>query len=227
MIATFGKSAIIEAQGGGAHGYLPQIASTFWHVSAGLTAGILLGLSAAMLCFGNPITRRILGDATEFGRTIPPLLLIPFCSIVFGVSDWVQIIGVALYSGLIMCMYCLGALEALPDNYLQMAALLGARPVRRICTVQLPGILPAILGAVRVAASYGLGISIVAEYLASPTGIGRVMKYSMAYSNVELIVVGVLWTAALSFLFDLIIVVLLSASLKWTRRADLVRWLTT
>ncbi len=227
LAATFTSNEIIAAQGGGTHGYFPQICSTFWHVSIGLVVGILTGLGAALGCYESSIARSSLRGITELGRTVPPLLFIPFCVIVFGVSDWVQIIGVGLYSGLTMCLYSLGALESLPENYAQMATLLGAQRLRRIWTVQLPAILPTILGAIRVASSYGLGISIVAEYLASPTGIGRVMKYSMAYSNVDLIVVGVLWTVILSFLFDWVIVTVLSAFLKWTRRGDLLRWLTT
>jgi ABC-type nitrate/sulfonate/bicarbonate transport system permease component len=226
LVDTASASEIVRAQGGGEHGYGPQVISTFWHVALGEMIGIVVGLASALLCSCSRFSRNMLGAVTELGRTVPPLLFVPFAAIVLGVSDWVQIVGVALYSGLLVCLYSLAALVALPLSYSQLATLLGAGELRQVWTVRLPGILPDLLGAVRIAVSYGLGISIVAEYLASPTGIGRVMKYSMAYANVDLIVIGVIWTSVLSFVFDGVIVLVLSVFLKWTRRADLVRWLT-
>jgi ABC-type nitrate/sulfonate/bicarbonate transport system permease component len=92
-------------------------------------------------------------------------------------------------------------------------------------TIQLPAILPHLLGPVRLVVAFSIGISVVAEYLASPTGIGRVMKYSMAFANVGLIMVGVLWAVALAFVFDAMTVFTIGAFTRWTGRRQLLEWM--
>ena len=85
--------------------------------------------------------------------------------------------------------------------------------------------LPRLLGPVRVVFAFSLGISVVAEYLASPTGIGRVMKLAMAYANVHLIVVGVLWTVIVAFVYDAVTVLFFGFFMRWTGRRQLVEWM--
>jgi ABC-type nitrate/sulfonate/bicarbonate transport system permease component len=225
MVLSSISNPIIETQGGGSMGYAPHVFSTFWHVALGCTLGFGFGLATALLMAQNKLCLLVGNMLLELTRSVPPLIFVPFITIILGPTDLVQILSVAVYSTLTVALYSLNAISILPSEYLILAELLGANRTRRILTIQLPGILPQLLGAVRLIFSLGLGISIVAEYLVSPSGIGRVMKYSMAYSNAGLIVVGVLWTIMLAFLFDLVTVSLFAVSVRWTERGQLVKFL--
>lgn len=225
LLTSAFSDPIISAQGGGSWGYAPHIFSTLWHVGVGASGGILLGVAIALLAAQHITSVTITNTVLELARTLPPLIFVPFAAIGFGVSDWVQVISVALYSSLTIALYTLLALDNLQPSYLQLSELLGANAYRRIITVQLPGILPDLVGPVRLVLAFGLGISIVVEYLASPTGIGRVMKNSMAFSNIDLIMVGVLWTVALAIFLDVCTAILFGALLNWTDRRQLLEWM--
>jgi len=104
--------------------------------------------------------------------------------------------------------------------------LLGSSRTRRVLTVQLPSSIPYLIGPLRWVYSFGLGICVVVEYLAADSGIGRAMKEVTAYSRADLIVVGVIWTLVLAFIFDGLLLAMLSAGLEWTDRKALLRWIS-
>jgi NitT/TauT family transport system permease protein len=225
LLASALSDPIISAQGGGSWGYAPHVFSTLWHVLLGAGGGILAGVTLSLLAAQWPLWLTAADTLLETIRTIPPLIFVPFAAIAFSGSDLVQLVSVAVYATLMTSVYTLTAIGNLQPNLLQLSTLLGANKYRRTITVQLPAILPWLIGPVRFVLAFSLGISVVAEYLASPTGIGRVMKYVMALSDISLIMVGVLWTVALAFLLDGITVLSFSVFIRWTGRRQLMEWM--
>ncbi len=232
-LATFGemlKSSYQEhtifLQGGWPDGYLPHVWSTFWHVGLGGLAGIVGGVFWTLVAVQTRWIRVAWNSILEFFRTIPPLILVPFVAVVFGTSDLGRIVTVGMYAALTAAVYTFNALDNIPPHYLQLAALLGASTYRRLYSIQLPGIIPELLGSVRLIFAFGLGISIVVEYLGSEDGIGQVMRSVMAYSRIDLVMVGVLWTIVLAFLFDAGIVIVFGILTSWTERRQLLEWIS-
>ena len=68
-------------------------------------------------------------------------------------------------------------------NYSNLARLLGADTWHIVTGVQILGLLPELLGGLRVTAALGLRIAVLTEYLATPSGLGRVMKFAISYSR--------------------------------------------
>lgn len=216
---------LIAAQGGGEHGYAPHVWSTLWHVFVGSVVGIILGLGCTLTAVQGRWGRSAWTTVLELFRTVPPLILVPFVAVPLGTSHLTRIVTVGIYATLTTAVYTSSAVENLPAHYLQLSRLLGARRLRQIITVQLPGVLPGLLGPVRLIFAFGLGISIVVEYLGSPDGIGLIMKAVVAYSRVDLVMVGVLWTVALALCLDAATLLMFSFLLRWTERRQLLEWL--
>ena len=216
---------LLAAQGGGAGGYLPHVWSTFWNVVLATSAGVLAGLFIALAAMQFPFARAAANTFTEWGRTLPPLLFVPFAAAGLGASDLVRFISISFYSGLTVIVYGMNAFTLIPDQYQAMAELLGASRARRILTVQVPAMLPHLAGPIRLIFAFALGISIVAEYLAAGSGIGRAMREFMAYARADLILVGVVWTLLLALLLDAGLVLLLAMAMRWTNRRTLLEWL--
>lgn len=196
------RNAVIFTQGGGSHGFLPHIVSTFVHTCAGCGLGIVTGLFSAIVLSNSRSTFWVFDSLIEIIRVLPPLIFIPFAVIIFGSSYTVKIVSVFLYSYFSMGMYTLSSLSNVPEEYLALSRLLGAGRTRTLLMTKLPAILPDLIGPLRVIVSLGLGISVVAEFLAAPTGIGRVMKFAMSYGRVDLILVGIVWAIFLVLLLD-------------------------
>jgi ABC-type nitrate/sulfonate/bicarbonate transport system permease component len=156
----------------------------------------------------------------ELFRVVPPLIFVPFAAIICGPTYAVEVVSVALYSGLAMSLYASSALSNVPAESVALGRLLGAGPLRILLNVKLPAILPHLVGPLRVIASLGVGIAVVAEYLAVPKGIGRVMNFAVPYARADLIVVGVVWTVILVLFLDAIILLAARYFLRWTTRSQ-------
>ena len=226
LCQTAFASNLIAAQGGGSHGFAPHVWSTFWHVLAGATEGSLAGLLIALAASQYINSTSVTNKLVEIGRTVPPLIFVPFVAGAFGASDWVRFVSIAFYSAMTISIYALNASLGVQQKYFALASLLGASRMRRVFTVQLPAILPHLVGPLRLIYAFALGISVVVEYLAADSGIGRVMKELLVYSRADLIVVGVIWTLLLALLFDALLVITVSKAIRWTDRGTLLYWLS-
>jgi NitT/TauT family transport system permease protein len=199
---------LILAQTGIRVGFLAHAAITLGWTLAGLLTGIVSGLAFAAVVAQSRVTASIAYPALEYVRVVPPLLAIPFASVLLGVSSLTEVVSVSLYAFLATGGYSLAAMLNVPVSTVSLGRLLGAGRIRLTWKVLLPSVMPGLQGAVRVVVSLGLGIAIVAEFLAAPAGIGRVMQFAMSYGRVDMIVVGVVWSVLLVRLLDLAVTIL-------------------
>jgi ABC-type nitrate/sulfonate/bicarbonate transport system permease component len=212
---------IIAAQGG--QGYLPHVASTLTHAVVGCGIGISIGFSLALCATLSRPTLWILDSLAEILRILPPLIFVPFVILISGsllVMTLLvgEVITIAMYSAASISVYSLSALAALPSEYVNLGTLLGAGRLRNLINVQLPAIIPSLIGPVRVIVSVSLGIAVVVEYLAAPAGIGRVMYFAQSFSRVDLILVGVTWVMLLALTLDFGISLVSKRVLRWTTK---------
>ncbi|PWU00342.1 MAG: hypothetical protein C5B53_04235 [Candidatus Melainabacteria bacterium] len=221
-ISSFGKDPIIEAQGGGSGGYSPHVLATLANFMIGFVSGSVGGIIFAFGLFHSPKLLKQIDPLIEFFRVLPPLLVIPFAVIFFRSTDALPSITVGIYTMFTVAIYTLAALRNLPANYSILARFVGATKVRRIIDIQIPAIVPALFGAMRLAIVLGLGISVVAEYLVAPAGIGRVMKFAMSFSRIDLLFVGVVWVILIAVILELLVSILVGFMLKWTNRETLI-----
>jgi ABC-type nitrate/sulfonate/bicarbonate transport system permease component len=218
FVGSVGKSSIIEAQGGGSGGFLPHVYATFRNFSAGLLAGIVAGFVLALFIFQFKLVGEVLDPVLEMFRVLPPLIVVPFLLVIFPANDFTQVLIAGIYSAYSICIYTLNSLQNIERNYLQMADLLGSGVLQKVWKVEVPAVMPEFVGALRVTSPLTLGIVIVAEYLGSPLGIGRALKFATSYSRVDLIVVGIIWVIILATLVDVVLAVSFKFILRWSLR---------
>ncbi|MBA2592140.1 MAG: ABC transporter permease subunit [Pseudomonadota bacterium] len=172
---------------------MPHVLSTLSHLLLGAGLGGLLGSWVALLAYQSMFLRMLVGSLLEGVRVIPPLIIIPFVLIVGGPTEVGQVIVAMVFAALSMFVYAINALENVPRQFRIIGQLLAASRWQIITTVEIPAIVPELLGGARITLALTLGIVVVAEYLGAPSGIGRVLKFAISFSNVELIVVGMMW----------------------------------
>jgi ABC-type nitrate/sulfonate/bicarbonate transport system permease component len=215
---SFWHEPITEAQGGGANGLSTHLVSTVASFFAGLTSGSFTGFVAALSMSQYKALTLLLEPVLEFFRALPPLIVIPFAILLCRSNDTLECFTVGIYSAFSICLYTLSAVKNIAPSYTHLAKLLGAGRIRTVFDVQIPAIMPELLGASRVTAALSLGIAVVVEYLAAPAGIGRVMKFAISYSRIDLIMVSVIWVIIIAVAVDCIISMIFGFLLKWSRR---------
>jgi ABC-type nitrate/sulfonate/bicarbonate transport system permease component len=216
--SSFSSNPIIKAQGGGEAGYFPHVLITTCSFAVGLFIGVITGFILSLLLFQFRVVQDFIDPILEAFRVLPPLILIPFILVIFQATDKTKIFIAALYSSFSICIYILNGLQNIEKNYLFLADLFGSSKFQRIWKVEIPAVLPEALGAIRITSVLTLGIIIVAEYLGSPSGIGRILKFATSFSSLDLITVGILWVVIIAIIFDIAYVSIFFYLLKWTSR---------
>lgn len=218
FVESINDDPIIKAQGGD-DGFLPHVIITAVIFATGFVTGSITGVSVAILIIKNKILRLILEPLLEIFRVIPPLILVPFVFLFSDPSNLkTSIFITSLYTAFPICIYSLTGFENIKKNHLFLAYFLGATSWQRLRSVELPAIMPQLVGALRITAPITLGILVVTEYLGSPEGIGRVLKFAISYTNLDLIFVGIVWIVIIALITDRVILLSFNHILRWTER---------
>jgi NitT/TauT family transport system permease protein len=153
--------------------FLGHVASTLVRtiIAAGLgfPAGILVAVGILVL---GPARRS--GELVlDFLRSIPLTALVPFFIVAYGVGDSAKIAIGAVASGLTAAIAVwVGIRES--RSRASLFLYLYRPSIRGILLAILPGALPSVAGALRLAVSYALVLVIVAEmFIGSGSGLGR------------------------------------------------------
>ena len=209
------QDPIIRSQGGGTHGFLPHVAATVVHVLVGVLSGASVGILVGWALAQRPVLRHHGEPLLEALRVIPPLILIPFVLVAVGPIELSQFLVVGVYAALSMLVHTLNAMKRIPYGYRVIARLHGASQWQTLRTLTLPACLPELLAGLRITLAVSLGIAIVAEYLGAPSGIGRVLKFSLSFARTDLMFVGLAWVALVGWMFDLLVDRVVLRRINW------------
>jgi ABC-type nitrate/sulfonate/bicarbonate transport system permease component len=151
-------------------------------------------------------------------RPLPPVALIPFFILWFGIGSGSQVGLVALGAFMVLTVSTLAAVAGIPPPYIRAAGLLGAARVRLYRTVIVPAITPALLAACRVAAALAFGTALAAEFIGAQSGIGFMMMVARRTLNTDTIAVGIIVIALESYGFDWLLRTTFEYLTRWSDR---------
>jgi ABC-type nitrate/sulfonate/bicarbonate transport system permease component len=215
---SFPSDPIIAAQGGGANGYYPHILATLEVFLACVAVGSGTGFVISVIFSPWVSMRNLFSAALRPWHVIPPLIVIPLAFALLGPSRLSSYLGGTFYAFVSTSIIVVGALDQVPTNLIELARLAGARPLWIAWRVRAVSVLPMLVGPLKIVGSFTLGVVVILEYLAAPIGIGRVMKFAIAYNAVGLILTGVFWAALIGYGFSTGIDLLSRIFLRWSAK---------
>lgn len=174
-------------------------------------------LVAISLFFGTVLTGVLIGLTLRWPASAPALLglcgvlftipslalfilLIPFT----GLSLTTSVIGLTLYSLLILLRNVVAGIEKLPSDVLESARALGYTRWYRFVDVELHLILPSLFAGLRIASVTLVGLVTVTA-LIGQGGLGQLLLSGFNQDFLTPIVVSVVLSLVLSFIFDSLI----------------------
>lgn len=174
-------------------------------------------LVAISLFFGTALTGVLIGLTLRWPASAPALLglcgvlftipslalfilLIPFT----GLSLTTSVIGLTLYSLLILLRNVVAGIEKLPSDVLESARALGYTRGYRFVDVELHLILPSLFAGLRIASVTLVGLVTVTA-LIGQGGLGQLLLSGFNQDFLTPIVVSVVLSLVLSFIFDSLI----------------------
>ena len=177
----------------------------------GGSIGFLLGLLNGLF----PIASRFLDTSVQMIRTIPHLALVPLVILWFGVEEEAKLFLVALGVAFPIYLNTYHGIRNVDKGLIEMGRVYRLKGFSLFRQILLPGALPSILVGVR----YALGVMwmslIVAETIASDTGIGYMATSAREFMQMDIVVLSILLYALLGKLSDVIASILERSWLQW------------
>jgi taurine transport system permease protein len=163
-------------------------------VALGVATGLLMTLSRTFYSISDPIIEAI--------RPVPPIALIPFFIIWFGLGPGGQIALIALGCFMVMAVNTFVAVQNVPSIYIRAASSLGASRPEIYRTVLMPAILPSLISGFRIAAALAFGVGVAAEFMGAQSGLGFLIMVARRTLNTNTILLGTIIIGLESFLVD-------------------------
>ena len=155
---------------------------------------------------------------TQVLYTIPSLALFVLLINAVGLGTEPVIIGLAIYSLVILVRNLVEGLRGVPPEVTDAATAMGYKETKRLFAVELPLALPAIVAGLRVATVSTISLVSVGALIGTG-GLGQLFIHGFQIDNPIEIWTGILLTVVLALVFDLLIVGGGRLLTPWTRVA--------
>jgi taurine transport system permease protein len=181
---------------------LSDASATLGRVLASWIGGSALGVAVGLAMARSRWLMYALNPIIEAVRPVPPVALIPFVILWFGIGDSGKLFLGALACFMVMVVNTTVAVGNVPPVYLQAARSLGADSGRVYRSVVLPAIVPEILSGFRIGSALAFAVVVAAEFLGADAGIGRLIMQASRTLNTAVVLLGTVCIALMAVVLD-------------------------
>jgi taurine transport system permease protein len=192
--------------------------ATAWRVMLSWSIGCLLGTIVGLSMVRSRVVSSFINPLIEGLRPIPPIALIPFVILWFGLGETGRITLGALACFMILVVTTNVSARNVNPIFVRAARSLGASQNRVYRTVILPAIIPQLVAAVRVAAALSWAVIVAAEYLGAQNGIGFLILEASHTLDTATVLVGTITVGVEAFLFEQLIRFVSVRLTSWVER---------
>ncbi|WP_206061113.1 ABC transporter permease [Nonomuraea basaltis] len=179
--------------------------------------GLLIALPLAVLAHRIPRLRGLILGITSVIFTVPSIalfiLLLPFT----GLSLTTTVIGLTLYSLVVLVRNIVEGLASVPPRVREAARAMGYGRARALIAVELPLALPVIMAGVRIATIMTISLTSVALVIGQGA-LGQLFADGLQRNFAEPIIAGIALTLLLAMVADVALVGVQRGLTPWTRR---------
>jgi NitT/TauT family transport system permease protein len=193
----------------------PDVLITLYRAVLGLVLGSVLGLAVGVLMGQSKWAAHLLEPLFSFAFPMPKLALLPLLIVIFGIGQSSLIIMVTLGAFFPMVVSTYTGVTGVSRVLLWNARTLGAGRFQQLRTVVLFSALPHVLSGVRIAGGVSFLLVVAAEMISANDGLGYLIIFSQRNYRPDLVIAGILATAALGFVIDRLVSRASGALLGW------------
>lgn len=191
---------------------------TLLRVLASFAIGSMVGVVVGLLMSRFAFLYGLLDPFIEALRPVPPIALIPFFILWFGLGDLGKLLLAGLGCFMVLVIGTVEAVRNVPRIYFQAARSLGASDSYAYRTVVLKAITPELISSLRVALALAFGLTIAAELMGAQSGIGYLMMVARRSLNTQTILLGIIVIGIEAWLADRALRALTARATTWTER---------
>jgi ABC-type nitrate/sulfonate/bicarbonate transport system permease component len=194
-----------------------DIAASASRYLPGFLIGSVVGVIVGVLSGISKYTNYAVSPLFHYLRSIPPVALIPFALVLFGIGDLGKICLIAWASMFPVWLSTYSGMKQVPKEYLQAAQIFGVNGFRRIIDVWVPCSLPYIVSGLRIGVATGIFALAAAEMFAASSGIAFRIVYSHQLFQTDAMVGMILLLGLIALLADLVLATLKNMVVRWEK----------
>ncbi len=194
---------------------IKHLGTTLTEILLGLLIGTLLGTSSALAMIVSPLLKRWMLPVLVISQAIPVFALAPVLVLWFGYGMASKIaMAVLIIFFPVTSSFYYGMQRTNPD-LLELARIMGAKPLAILRTIIIPSALPAFAAGVRVATAVAPIGAVVGEWVGSSAGLGFYMLHSNARMQIDVMFAALTLLACVSLLLYFLVDRLLDRLIFW------------
>ncbi|MDY7099563.1 MAG: ABC transporter permease [Actinomycetota bacterium] len=164
---------------------------------AGVLVGLLLGQSQLLRATFEPMLRAL--------YVIPKLAILPILLLVFGLGEMPKLAFIALGVFFIVVFSTLSAATMIPTAYHEVASSYGLRRFQAFRWIVLPGSMPQIVAALRLASGIAVLLVVAVEFVNANDGIGFVTWHAWELFRADRMYAGIVTISVLGVVFSALV----------------------
>ena len=184
-------------------------------VGIGFAIGGLIGLSLAVVAGLSRVGEDAIDPPMQMLRTLPHFGLVSLFIIWFGIGETPKIALIAMGATFPLYLNTFGGIRNIERKTLEAAKSMHLTWAQRIRHVVIPGALPQTLVGLRQSLGIAWLSLIVAETIASQSGLGHMINEAREFQQTDIIVVGLAVYSLLGLTTDAIVRYLERRALAW------------
>jgi ABC-type nitrate/sulfonate/bicarbonate transport system permease component len=177
--------------------------------SMGIPLGFILGSSSSIESIVNPVV--------EVLRPISPIAWIPVAMFLFGIGDGLAVFVIFYGAFFQFLLNTVAGVKSIDKRLVEASLTMGASRWMIVGNVILPGTLPLIIVAARLAMASAWMSIIAAELVGAPDGLGFKIEWAHSMLLSENIIAGMATIGFLGYLSDVLIRFIGNQILPWRK----------
>ncbi|ACU89041.1 ABC transporter permease [Desulfomicrobium baculatum] len=185
---------------------LSHLGTTLTEILLGLALGTILGTGAALIMILSPLLKRWMLPVLVVSQAIPVFALAPILVLWlgYGMASKVGMAVLIIFFPVASSFY--SGMQRTEPDLLELARIMGAKPLAVLRTIIIPSALPAFASGLRVATAVAPIGAVVGEWVGSSAGLGFYMLHANARMQIDVmfaaLTVLAVTSLALYFLID-------------------------
>lgn len=196
-----------------------SVLSSLFRVFVGLSVGLAAALGFGILVSWSIWLKRFLMPVIQVLAPIAPVAWIPLALVLFGIGNQTAIFLVFMGVFFTLSIATIAAIDTVPEQYVNVARLLGATKVEIWLRVVFPHILPAVFTMLRLNFIAAWMAVLAAEMTGLRDGLGAVIMVGRNLFDSKVILLGMFLIGLCGFLVDVTLSLIQKRFFWWNRGA--------
>jgi NitT/TauT family transport system permease protein len=173
-----------------------------YRVSAAFVLAAAMALPLGILAGHYPLAQALIQPLMEFSRYLPAVAFVPLVLLWVGIDESAKITIIWIGTFFQMVLMIADDVRRVPRAQIESALTLGARPMEVLWRVVVRSALPDIINTLRITLGWAWTYLVVAELVASNSGLGFAILRAQKFMQTDTIFAGILLIGVLGLLMD-------------------------